>query len=145
MGIEPKAFLDFAQDLLSDTSSEAALRTCVSRSYYALFNSVAQFIDRYVEKLSKSANDHKKVYRYLYYCGNTDIEEIATSLNWLRDERNDADYKLGLDKFDSSFMVPLLFSRASIAFNSFEKIIQSSKQRKHIAKGIQSYKKAINS
>jgi uncharacterized protein (UPF0332 family) len=145
LGIEPKAFLDFAKTLLSDTSSEAALRSCVSRSYYALFNLMAQFIDKNIEKLSHMAEDHTTVYQYLNNCGIEDVEIIASNLHDLRDERNDSDYKLHLDKFNDQFTVSLLFKKASIAFDGFEKIIQRSKQRKHIAKGIQRYKKAINS
>ena len=106
---------------------------------------MAQFIDKNVERLSHAAEDHKTVYRYLNNCGIEDVETIASNLNDLRDERNDSDYKLHLDKFNDQFTVPLLFKKASIAFGGFEKIIQRSKQRKYIVKGIQRYKQTTHS
>lgn len=145
MSIEPKAFLELAQQLSRDTTNEASLRTCVSRSYYALFNFMAQFICHNVEPLSQTAKDHENVYRYFNNCGVADVETIASNLNDLRDERNDSDYKLQLDRFKDQSAVTLLFKKASIAFNSFESIIQSSKRRKHIIKGIRSYKQATGS
>jgi len=42
MPMEPKAFLDLAAKLSKNTSDEASLRSSVSRSYYALFNTTAQ-------------------------------------------------------------------------------------------------------
>lgn len=143
--MEAKDFLELAQQLSGNMTSEASLRTCVSRSYYALFNFMAQFIRDNVEPLSQTAKDHQKVFHYFYNCGVENVETIASDLNDLRDERNDSDYKLHLEKFKDQFNVSLLFKKASIAFNSFERIIQSSKQRKHIIKGIQKYKQATNS
>jgi len=143
--MEPRAFLELAEQLSKNTTSEASLRSCVSRSYYALFNFMAQFINENVERLSQSAEDHKKVYHYFNNCGVVDIETIASGLNDLRDERNDSDYKLHLDKFKEQFTVALLFKKASISFNSFEKIIQSSKRRRHIVNGIHRYKETTNS
>ena len=143
--MESKAFLELAEQLSKNGTSEASLRSSVSRSYYALFNFMAQFINENVESLSQTANDHKNVYRYFHNCDFEDIEIIASNLNDLRDERNDSDYKLHSDKFNNQITVYLLFKKASIAFNSFEKIIQSNKHRKRIVKGIQKYKKTTNS
>jgi uncharacterized protein (UPF0332 family) len=143
--MEPKEFLELAKQLLRNTTNEASLRTCVSRSYYALFNSMAQFICHNVEPLSQTAKDHENVYRYFYNCGIADVKTIASNLNDLRDERNDSDYKLHSDRFKNQSTVTLLFKKASITFNSFESIIQSSKRRKHIIKGIRSYKQTTGS
>lgn len=143
--MEPKSFLELAEQLSKNTTSEASLRSCVSRSYYALFNLMAQFINENVERLSQTAKDHEMVYYYFNNCEVEDVETIASGLNDLRDERNDSDYKLYLDKFKEQFTVALLFKKASISFNSFEKIIQSSKSRKHIVNGIHRYKETTNS
>jgi len=145
VSMEPKAFLELAEQLSRNTKSEASLRSCVSRSYYALFNFMAQFICDNVEPLSQTAPDHEKVYYYFNNCGVDDVQIIASSLNDLRDERNDSDYNLHLDKFRDQYTVVLWFKKASIAFNSFEDIIQNSNQRKHIIKGIRSYKQATGS
>ena len=102
-----------------------------------------QFINNNVEQLSHSAEDHKKVYRYLYNCGIEDVEVVASNLNDLRDERNDSDYKLSLDKFDnkhSSFM----YEKAKIAFDSFENITRTRKNRTKVVNGINRYKNKIS-
>lgn len=143
--MEPRAFLELAEQLSKNTTSEASLRSCVSRSYYALFNFMAQFINENVERLSKSAEDHKKVYHYFNNCGVVDIETIASDLNDLREDRNDSDYKLHSDRFKNQNVTFLLFKKASLAYNSFEKIIKSSKRRNHIVKCIERYKKVTNS
>ena len=134
-----------AQQLSRDSTSEASLRTCVSRSYYALFNFMAQFVNENVGGLTRTADDHENVYRYFNHCGIERVENIASVLNDLRDERNDSDYKLALDKFKDQNMVVLLFKKASIAFDSFEEVVQTGKQRKNIVEGIRKYKEATNS
>jgi len=143
--MEPKAFLELAQQLSKNADSEASLRSCVSRSYYALYNFMARFIDENIEKLSRSAKDHEKVYYYFSNCGIDNVEKIASDLNDLREDRNDSDYKLHLDKFKNQVIVSLLYKKANLAFNSFESIIGNSKKRKRIAKGIQRYKEKTNS
>lgn len=136
--------MELAEQLSRNTTSEASLRSCVSRSYYALFNLMAQFINENIGGLSQTAEDHKKVCYYLSNCDVDDVEIIASGLNDLRDERNDSDYKLHIDKFKNQNTVCLLFKKASIAFTSFENIMQSSKRRKRVIKGIQRYKEATN-
>jgi uncharacterized protein (UPF0332 family) len=143
--VEPKAFLDLAQQLSRNTRSEASLRSCVSRSYYALFNFMAQFVNENIERLSQTAKDHEKVYYYFNNCGVEDVEIIASDLNDLRDERNDSDYKLHVDKFKNENTVSLLFKKASISFNSFENIVHSTEQRKRIVEGIRKYRETSNS
>ena len=142
--MDPKEFLVLAQELAKPSANEAAFRTCVSRSYYALFNAMAQFINGEVETLSKSAKDHKKVYHYLYNCGQDKVEQITSDLNDLRVERNNADYKLDEDRFDH-LNASLLFKKASMAFNSFISIVGSRKRCKSMVRGIQEYKKRTNS
>jgi uncharacterized protein (UPF0332 family) len=143
--MKPKAFLDLAERLLKDSKCEASLRTCVSRSYYALFNSTEQFVRQYFPAvLSRSAEDHEKVYAFLNHCGVDAIVQVASDLNDLRDQRNDADYKLDLDKFEG-FGVGLLYKKAGIALQTFEMVIGTAKGRNAIIKGMESYKKLTNS
>ena len=144
----PKAFLWLAAKLLKDTTNEtreASLRTCVSRSYYALFNLMAQYISESFPKvLSRSAEDHRKVYMYLYRCGVDAVRRIATDLNDLRVQRNDADYKLDFNTFEEK-LTTALYNKAENAIQSFEKAIRSTEGRQAIIKGIESYKKLTNS
>jgi hypothetical protein len=72
------------------------------------------------------------------------VKIVASSLNDLRDQRNDADYKLDLNKFDGNY-VALVYKKAGIAIESFEKAIQSSEGRRAIIRGVESYKQRTNS
>ena len=142
--MEPKAFLDLAQKLSKEEKDEASLRSSVSRAYYALFNSMAKFVRENVEKLSRTAKDHDTIYKYFHNCGMSNLAEIATSLSDLRNERNDSDYDLELDKFKNPNNVVLLFAKAKIAFNSFEKITNNQNNRAQIISGIREYKNSIS-
>jgi len=143
--MEPKAFLDLAQKLSKEEKDEASLRSCVSRSYYALFNIMRQFIDTNVEKIHKSVEAHGEVYRNLFNCNVSEVKQLAMALNDLRTERNSSDYDLELDKFKNPYNVTILFVKARTAFNSFERIISNGGNRKHIKDGIQKYKSSISS
>ena len=141
--MEPKAFLDLAANL-KDGRNEASWRTSVSRSYYALFNRIAQFINNNIVALSNSAEDHKKIYFYLNYCGVETVQAIAKSLNSLRVNRNDADYRLDLDRFDEN-CANTAFIQARIAMQDFENAVGNAQGRKTIIDGINSYKRRTNS
>jgi len=142
--MDPKAFLDFAHELTKRTD-EAALRTCVSRSYYALFNSMAQFIEEHIGRLSHSAADHDKVVFYFNNCSVADITEVASALNDLRSDRNRADYQLDEIQFCNQPMVAFLYKKAEIAYNKFAKLVNSSGRRRQIIQQIEEYKKKTNS
>lgn len=139
--MEPKAFLDLADDLKNKSDSEAALRTSVSRSYYALHNFLSQFIKNEGFILPKAAEKHELVYYWLHNCGITYISQIAKQLDDLREGRNDADYDLEVDKFQNPNVAVLLFFKARSAYNSFEKYVRNSSNRKKIKEGIREYQK----
>lgn len=141
--MEPRAFLDLAADL-KDGRNEASWRTSVSRSYYALFNQIARFINNNIAALSNSADDHKKVYFYLNSCGVETVQTIAKCLNSLRVDRNDADYRLDLDRFDEN-CANTAFIQARIAMQEFENAIGNARGRKTIIDGINLYKQRTNS
>ena len=139
--MEPKAFLDLADDLKNKSDSEAALRTSVSRSYYALHNLLSQFIKDSGFFLPKTAKRHDLVCRWLHNCGVTCVSLIAKQLDELRDDRNDADYDLEVDKFQESNVAVLLFIKARSAYNDFHEHVRSSGNRKKIVEGICEYQK----
>lgn len=139
--MEPKAFLDLADDLKNKSDSEAALRTSVSRSYYALHNFLSQFIENEGFILPKAAEKHKLVFHWFHNCGITDISQIAKQLDDLREDRNYADYDLEIDKFQNPNVAVLLFLKAHSAYNSFENYVRNSSNRKKIVKGIREYQK----
>ncbi len=139
--MEPVAFLKLAKGLCKQSNNEAALRSAVSRGYYGLFNLAKQFVEKYVHKLPKGAESHKKVYHYLNNCG---LEEVAGDLNELRDDRNDADYELNIDDFKDVNFVTLACSKAQLAYDTFEAFSKNSKNRKKLVRGIREYMNKTN-
>lgn len=95
-----------------------------------------------IATLSNSAEDHKKVYYYLNNCGVENVQDIASSLNYLRDSRNDADYKMDLDRFDEN-CANIAFIQAKSAIQGFEKAVGNAKGRQAIVHGIESYKSKL--
>ena len=77
--MDASAFLNLAHELLNNTDNEAALRTSVSRSYYALHNHLVKFVNDVGCQLPKDASKHEKVYRWLYNCDVGAIRAIARS------------------------------------------------------------------
>lgn len=142
--MDPKAFLDFAQEL-TDRSDEAALRSCVSRSYFALFNSMARFVEEHIGRLSHSAADHEKVVFYFNNCQVADVPDVASALNDLRNDRNRSDYRLDDDQFRSQPAVAFLYKKAEVVYNKFGELVKSSGCRKQIVRQIQEYKRKTNS
>ena len=58
--MEPKAFIDLAQSLVSpNRPSEAAIRTSVSRSYYGLYNFLSGFFEDNGFELPDAAEAHE--------------------------------------------------------------------------------------
>ncbi|MCK4292512.1 MAG: hypothetical protein KAY65_04900 [Planctomycetes bacterium] len=142
--MEPVAFLDLANDLCKQSNNEAALRSAVSRGYYGLFHLIKRFVEDNVQTLTKDAESHRKVYQYLNNCGLREIEEVAGNLNELRDDRNDADYDLKIDKFQDANIVVLVFLKARSAYKTFEEFCKNSENRRKLVRGILDYKKKIN-
>jgi hypothetical protein len=142
--MEPKAFLDLAA-LLKDGGNEASWRTSISRSYYALLNLTIRFVKPYFPQMFPGdAKDHDTIYKYLFNCGIYDVEFIAGILHDLRANRNDADYKLELNRFDEN-SATMAFIRARSAMQGFEKAIGNAKGRQDIIAGINAYKQQTNS
>jgi uncharacterized protein (UPF0332 family) len=134
--VDPKEFLSLAE-ILKQTKKEAHLRTAISRSYYALFNLLRDFLCENGIPFSRKVDDHKKVYFYFH---NSKIEEfiqIGKDLDDLREERNDADYEMSATTDDNN--VQLLFAKARCAYNSFNKLIISKKQKDALIQNILAY------
>lgn len=141
--MEPKAFLDLAHNLSGQSEDEAALRTSVSRSYYALLNYISLFISNEGFFLPKDADKHKWIFQDLHNCNVQDIITIASALNDLREERNDADYELEITKFQEPNNSVLLYLKAKKAYDDLKKMISNSRNRTLIVKGIHTFRKTV--
>ena len=90
-------FLTLADALLRDPNSpgpeEAALRSAISRAYYAAFCSGRNFArDKENFVPQGTAEDHKRLSVHFRKNRDRTRKKIATDLNRLRDYRNRADY-----------------------------------------------------
>lgn len=139
--MEPRAFLDLAKTLYDKLGDEAAIRTSVSRSYYALFNLLAQFLEDNGFHLPKSAAKHKIVFRCLYHSDISHISLIAKHLDELHEARNDADYELQLDQYQSDQPAVYAFIKARTAYNDFENFVNNVADRKRVVNGVVAYKR----
>ena len=107
--MEGKYFL-FVASNLKNYDSEAERRTSISRAYYAVFNHIATLLRENKIELPKES-PHKKMTHYLNNCGVAEIENLSSSINDLRAERNKADYDMGCIKFNKN-TCQLLFLKA---------------------------------
>jgi len=97
-----REYLDLAQSLQSHSggsfTQEAALRCAVSRAYYAAFCHARNFArDEQSYEPYNDGRDHGGLRRHFR---KTRREDIVRILDWLREWRNDCDYKdevLGID------------------------------------------------
>lgn len=137
--MEGKDFLALAKKL-QNSDDEASLRTAVSRSYFAIFNHVKNFLTTRGIKLPEAAQAHAKAHQYLSNCGIDEAEELADDLDNLRKNRNDADYELRSPKFFyDKKNCGLVSAKAVLFFERFDKI-----NPQNLIKGISDYKKKTN-
>jgi uncharacterized protein (UPF0332 family) len=97
MSFDWSDFLKLAESLAraerASSLEEAALRSAVSRAYYAAFCLSRNYArDRGRIALTGQARDHGIVKDYFKYSRVRDHKKIGTKLDRLRDNRNCADY-----------------------------------------------------
>ena len=86
-------YLDLADELVKRDHG-AALRTAVSRAYYAVFNCIAGFYEDEGIHFDRVDNRHVKFQHILTNCGLTELQELAVRVASLHAERKRADYDM---------------------------------------------------
>lgn len=123
-------FLNFAKTLL-ESNEEAALRTAVSRSYYATFHLVKEALISAGITVSKDPSEHRRLVHYLREGGRTagisDANRYGDLLNDLRTFRNEADYDLHLTKFNKN-TCKLQWKLAETVYETVNSNIESYKK-----------------
>src|ERR1700724_3476603 len=92
--MNPRAFLNLANRLLANEKNPEGRPSTLSRAYYAAFNVASEFLNGIGCEVRKDAKGHELAYTYLNNCGDAPLMSAAFNLDNLREQRNDADYKL---------------------------------------------------
>ena len=140
--MEGKEFLTVAQKLVQ-MRSEAAIRSSVSRTYYAVFITGRKLLRELGIYLPNDASVHEHVYRLLHNAGLSEIKELAEWLRKLRSKRLQADYDMEIREFQSHLNCELDLVRAKFAITQLENCYQQP-LRKQLKEGIQEYERKIN-
>jgi uncharacterized protein (UPF0332 family) len=115
--MDPREFISLAIRL-SSSRRESDLRTTVSRAYYGAYHVACELLETcgvvFSGKELYGAEVHRKVRFCLRESGSHDAAKAGEKLGSLRDERNQADYDLKLQKFDGPTVALLLHSTHEI-------------------------------
>ena len=122
--MNPNQFCDVAAFLLAAKPTQpAAIRSAVSREYYALYHVIAgRLVTAGIRLPVKKAECHELVYRILSGARADELKTIAVSLNDLRHQRNLADYDLDnelIESLDNAKSIVEKTSKRISIFNTF--------------------------
>ena len=115
-----EAFLEIAQKLMR-MRTEPAMRSGVSRAYYAAYNAYIQLLNELGFQFSKDSPAHEKVYQYLNNAAITEIKEAAETLRALRRRRNRADYDMITTAFQNHLECQFDLAHAQAIISQIEK------------------------
>ena len=93
-------------------SSEAELRSAVSRAYYGAFHEAVSLLNDCGVWLPKTEQVHVEVGYCLRDCGNAEAAKAGQQLEVLRSQRKVADYDLDDNRFNASRTAGLEIARA---------------------------------
>jgi uncharacterized protein (UPF0332 family) len=91
--VNPLLFWKQAQRLLSSVAEED-WRTATSRAYYAAFHLACSFMTNLGFTVPKAERAHAYLWLRLQNCGDAVVQQAGSILNYLRQQRNWADYDL---------------------------------------------------
>jgi uncharacterized protein (UPF0332 family) len=89
-------YLDLAQEIFDDydKADDAAMRSVVSRAYYAAFNLALALLNSKDITFSPTKNSHEEVWKAFTEGPNSVWKTVGKTGDKLRWKRNDADYHL---------------------------------------------------
>jgi uncharacterized protein (UPF0332 family) len=87
-------FLAFAEELQRNRSDEAAMRSAVSRAYYAVFHLSLHFLEQHHGAVTSMANRHQAVWHEFQRGPDKSWKAISRLGDRLKLRRVDADYLL---------------------------------------------------
>ena len=140
--MEGKAFLRIAKKLVL-MRDEPALRSAVSRSYYAAYNCSNQLFGELGFHFGKDSSAHDKVYAYLNNSAIKEMVVVADDLRYLRKRRNSADYDMKSKEYQNHIDCQLDVARAQAVILQIEKYAKEP-LRTQLKNGLRAYHAIIN-
>lgn len=95
------AFYDLAEWLLKNKKCPEGYRSLVSRAYYGALHVALEFLAEMDIHVPRDQNKHEKVPDLLEHTRDTDLRKAGNKLSDLREERNNADYKIDKPEFET--------------------------------------------
>ena len=141
--MEGKAFINTAQKL-SQMRDEPALRSAVSRAYYAVYNFCIHLLSEFGIQFSKDYPVHEKLYFYFKNCTIPEMVTAADDLRVLRKRRNLADYDMASREFQSHLACQGDIIRAQSVILQIEKYLKEP-LRTQLKNGLRAYHTIVNS
>ena len=96
---EWKDYLTFAEDLQQSRVDEAALRSAVSRAYYAAFNQAVSFLENNQIFVTSTGNKHEAVWKEFERGPNQNWKTVYRIGDNLKRRRIEADYLMRPQKW----------------------------------------------
>jgi uncharacterized protein (UPF0332 family) len=140
--MEGKEFFVFAQKAVQ-MRIESALRSAISRAYYAALHCCAQLFRELGFQFSKDASVHDKISAYLQNSTIGEIKTVGDNLFHLRRRRNSANYDLDSKEFQNHIDCQLDLARAQIIITQIEKH-RREPLRTQLRDGLRVYHAKIN-
>jgi uncharacterized protein (UPF0332 family) len=137
-----KEFFALAQKLVQ-MRTESALRSAVSRGYYAGYHCCLQLLRELGFHFSQDASAHEKVAAFLNNAAIDEVQTIADTLTHLRRRRNSADYDLSSKEFQNHLDCQIDLVRTQSIILQIEKYSQEP-FRTQLRNGLQAYQVKIN-
>ncbi|MBW1614415.1 MAG: HEPN domain-containing protein [Deltaproteobacteria bacterium] len=139
--MNPRDFLQIAKDLLK-IDKPANCRTVFNRSYYAVYNVAVDLLEAAHVAVTRSAEGHEEVKRYLNNCGIQELKEAQQKIVNLSTNRIRADYRLNEKYVEKIENAEMAVRRAEDIINIFDSH-SSKSERGKIAKAVNEYKSKI--
>jgi len=146
--MDPRDFYQQAEELAhgkpgADYGKRAVdCRTAISRVYYASYNVAVLFLTSMNIPITRRADSHTDVQRYLKNSGDPELIGISADLNQLRTSRNHADYDLDRTDVETRESVCFHVSKARAVIQVIDSCTSQSR-RSRIAASILTYRKDV--
>ena len=128
--MQPECFFDLAKEL-QQRSDEPAMRSSISRAYYAIYLAARALCDTEVQRNSKTS--HKDVIDWYEARGKKDMlgrqsaGRISLSLKRLKAKRQQADYEMGTHIDQNK--VDAVIGEVEMTFAELERFISCQEQQ----------------